>query len=266
MSHMAPRIRTLGGAGEPPARLAFRTMAAPRLLLSTAAFFARPLATTFELAAECGYTGVEVMVTKDRASQSASVMRDLAAEHGLQIGALHAPALLLTRSVWGKDPIGKIDTATRVAPQRRSHLVVMRPPYRWQRAYRRWLLASPPGSGAHRIAVAMETCSPAHRLAAGMLHADQDGSAHEMPLRSTLARGGRQPRPDPGATAVRDRLRHAPVGQRRKGGTAPAARRRCSISTDSARSRGRRLDGTVSPVDLRAPDDRRACGRCSSHA
>jgi hypothetical protein len=42
-------------------------------------------------------------------------MRDLAAEHGLQIGALHAPALLLTRSVWGKDPIGKIDTATRVA-------------------------------------------------------------------------------------------------------------------------------------------------------
>src|SRR5436305_14746770 len=91
-------------------------MAGPRVLLSTAAFFARPLATTFELAAECGYTGVEVMVTKDPASQSASVMRDLAAEHGLWIGALHAPALLLTRSVWGTDPIGTIDTATQVPP------------------------------------------------------------------------------------------------------------------------------------------------------
>ena len=40
-------------------------MAGSRVLLSTAAFFARPLAATFELAAECGYTGVEVMVTKD---------------------------------------------------------------------------------------------------------------------------------------------------------------------------------------------------------
>ena len=29
-------------------------MAGPRVLLSTAAFFARPLAATFELAAECG--------------------------------------------------------------------------------------------------------------------------------------------------------------------------------------------------------------------
>ena len=151
-------------------------MAAPRLLLSTAAFFARPLATTFELAAECGYTGVEVMVTKDPASQSASVMRDLAAEHGLQIGALHAPALLLTRSVWGKDPIGKIDTATRVATTAKVPLVVMHPPYRWQRAYRRWLLASLADVEARTgITVAMENMFPVHIGSRPlMLHADQD--------------------------------------------------------------------------------------------
>src|SRR3954453_4425830 len=126
-------------------------MAGPRLLLSTAAFFARPLAATFELAAECGFTGVEVMVTKDRSSQSASVMRDLAAEHGLWIGAIHAPSLLLTRSVWGKDPIGKIDTATRVAATAKVPLVVMHPPYRWQRAYRDWLVPALPAAGAdHR--------------------------------------------------------------------------------------------------------------------
>ena len=156
--------------------LAFRIMAGPGVLLSTAAFFARPLATTFELAAECGYTGVEVMVTKDRASQSASVMRDLAAEHGLQIGALHAPALLLTRSVWGKDPIGKIDTATRVATTAKVPLVVMHPPYRWQRAYRRWLLASLSEVEARTgITVAMENMFPVHVGSRPlMLHADQD--------------------------------------------------------------------------------------------
>ena len=45
------------------------------VVLSTAAFFARPLAATFALAAECGYTGVEVMVTKDPASQDPREMR-----------------------------------------------------------------------------------------------------------------------------------------------------------------------------------------------
>ena len=46
----------------------------------------------------------------------------------------------MTRSVWGTDPIGKIDRAIRVAEQAEVPVVVrMHPPYRWQRAYRRWL-------------------------------------------------------------------------------------------------------------------------------
>ena len=44
-------------------------MASPPVLFSSAAFFARPLSWTFRLAAECGYRGVEVMVTKDPESQ-----------------------------------------------------------------------------------------------------------------------------------------------------------------------------------------------------
>jgi sugar phosphate isomerase/epimerase len=116
------------------------------------------------------------MVTKDPASQSASVMRDLAAEHGLWIGALHAPALLLTRAVWGKDPIGKIDTATRVAATAKVPLVVMHPPYRWQGAYRRWLLSSlATVEDRTGITVAMENMFPVHIGSRPMmLHADQD--------------------------------------------------------------------------------------------
>jgi sugar phosphate isomerase/epimerase len=116
------------------------------------------------------------MVTKDPASQSASVMRDLAAEHGLWIGALHAPALLLTRAVWGKDPIGKIDTATRVASTANVPLVVMHPPYRWQRAYRTWLRSSLASvEDRTGITVAMENMFPEHIGSHPMmLHADQD--------------------------------------------------------------------------------------------
>ena len=87
----------------------------PRLLFSSAAFFARPLASTFDIVAETGYSGVEVMVTKDPASQDPARMRELADRHGLSIGAIHAPSLVVTRKVWGTDPVGKIDRAIRVA-------------------------------------------------------------------------------------------------------------------------------------------------------
>lgn len=151
-------------------------MSGPSLLLSTAALFARPLAATFALAADCGYTGVEVMVTKDPASQDAATMRRLAAEHGLRIGAIHAPSLLLTRRVWGTDPVGKIDMATRVAVDADVPLVVMHPPYRWQHAYRRWLHDSLPTVEERTgVTVAIENMFPVHIGSRPlMFHANQD--------------------------------------------------------------------------------------------
>ena len=92
----------------------------PRILFSSAAFFARPLHETARLVAEAGYAGLEVMVTKDPESQDPDRMRALAREHDLTIGAIHAPSLLLTRKVWGTDPIEKIDRSIEVASERRS--------------------------------------------------------------------------------------------------------------------------------------------------
>lgn len=114
-------------------------MPTPRLLFSSAAFFGRPLAETFGLVADAGYTGVEVMVTRDPASQDAAWMRRLADAHGLTIGAIHAPCLLVTRRIWGADPITKIERAVRVASDAGVPVVVMHPPYRWQSAYRSWI-------------------------------------------------------------------------------------------------------------------------------
>jgi sugar phosphate isomerase/epimerase len=114
-------------------------MPSPGLLFSTAAFFARPLGEILRLVAETGYVGVEVMVTKDPASQDPHKMRQLADGYGLSIGAIHAPCLLLTRRVWGTDPIGKVYRAIEVAEQAEVPLVIVHPPYRWQMGYRRWL-------------------------------------------------------------------------------------------------------------------------------
>ena len=113
--------------------------AAPRLLLSTAPFFRHPLREAFRHTREAGYEAIEVMVTSDPATQDARRLQELAAEFGLSIRALHAPFLLLTRRVWGTDPITKIYRASQVAEQAGIPLVVVHPPYKWQVRYRKWI-------------------------------------------------------------------------------------------------------------------------------
>ena len=113
--------------------------AAPRLLLSTAPFFRSPLREAFRHAREAGYDAVEVMVTSDPDTQDAKSLLRLASEFELDIRALHAPFLLLTRRVWGTDPITKIYRGSQVAEEAGIPLVVVHPPYRWQSRYRKWV-------------------------------------------------------------------------------------------------------------------------------
>jgi sugar phosphate isomerase/epimerase len=128
------------------------------------------------LVAEAGYEGFEVMVTKDPESQDPGRMRSLAREHGLEIGAIHAPSLLLTRKVWSTDPIAKIDRSIDVAQRAEIPLVVMHPPFRWQRGYRTWLDERLPDIEAHTgVTVAIENMFPV-RLAGRdvTFHSNQD--------------------------------------------------------------------------------------------
>jgi sugar phosphate isomerase/epimerase len=150
-------------------------MASPNVTFSTAAFFARPLDDIFGLVADAGYRGVEVMVTKEPASQDARTMRRLARAHGLTIAAIHAPCLLLTRKVWGSDPVGKISRAVQVAEEAGASVVVVHPPYRWQRDYRRWLDETYPTLPERTgVTVAVENMFPVHLAGRPMtFHANQ---------------------------------------------------------------------------------------------
>lgn len=135
--------------------------AAAQLLLSTAPFFRSPLREAFRQAREAGFDAVEVMVTSDPATQDARSVRDLAAEFELDVRALHAPFLLLTRRVWGTDPVNKIYRAAQVAEEAEIPLVVVHPPYRWQSRYRRWITERLPDfSGKTGVTVAVENMFP----------------------------------------------------------------------------------------------------------
>jgi len=103
------------------------------------------------------------MVTSDPSTQDAASMAKLAAEHGLSIGAIHSPCLLVTRKVWGTDPVGKIERSVEVASEAGVPVVIVHPPYRWQASYRNLLTDSRAGlSKDPQVTVAVENMFPFH--------------------------------------------------------------------------------------------------------
>jgi sugar phosphate isomerase/epimerase len=108
-------------------------------MLSTAAFFRHSLRDAMRFSAEAGYESVEVMVTQDPSSQEPHLVEAAARDHGLSVEVVHAPFLLMTRRVWGTDPIGKIYRAVQLAEIVGASVVVIHPPYRWQVRFRRWI-------------------------------------------------------------------------------------------------------------------------------
>src|SRR5215468_8758813 len=105
--------------------------------LSTASVFPDRVPDAFEIAARLGYDGVEVMVSADAVSQDVDVLRRLADYHGVPVLAVHAPCLLISQRVWGREPWGKLIRAKEVAEKLDARVVVVHPPFRWQRDYAR---------------------------------------------------------------------------------------------------------------------------------
>jgi sugar phosphate isomerase/epimerase len=107
----------------------------PPVALSTSSVYPERTPDAFELAARLGYDGVEVMVYTDPVSQDADVLRRLSDYHELPIVSVHAPSLLLTQRVWGREPWEKLRRAAELAEIVAAKVVVLHPPFRWQREY-----------------------------------------------------------------------------------------------------------------------------------
>jgi sugar phosphate isomerase/epimerase len=112
-----------------------------QVALSTASVFPERAPDAFEAAARLGYDGVEVMVSADAVSQDVDVLRRLVDYHGLPVLAIHAPNLLVTQRVWGREPWGKLVKAKEVAGELGARVVVVHPPFRWQREYAKDFMA-----------------------------------------------------------------------------------------------------------------------------
>jgi sugar phosphate isomerase/epimerase len=101
--------------------------------LSTASAFPESLATTFAMAADAGYDGLELMVLADPLTQSADALRRLMDRHELPIVSIHSPCLLVTARVWSTDPLVKLARSLELAERVGASVVVVHPPFVWQR-------------------------------------------------------------------------------------------------------------------------------------
>lgn len=112
-------------------------MPSARVALSTSSVYPETTAAGFEIASRLGFDGVEVMVGIDPTSTDIDAVRGLRDYHRVPVASVHAPCLLVTQRVWGTDPWGKLKRSAEMAAALDAELVVVHPPFRWQREYGR---------------------------------------------------------------------------------------------------------------------------------
>lgn len=93
------------------------------------------LETSFMIGQEAGFDGIEVMIMGSKLTRDAKYLQDLSDKYALPILSLHAPTLLLTHFVWGKDPAVKLEKSAELAAELNVGTVVVHPPYAMQKQY-----------------------------------------------------------------------------------------------------------------------------------
>lgn len=151
--------------------------------LSTASVYPQSTEAAFAYAAELGFDGVELMVWGDPVSQDIAHVDYLANRYQVPVLSIHAPCLLISQRVWGRDPVVKLARAVAAAEDLGAPTVVVHPPFRWQRGYvdafDDLVMALEEDSG---VAVAVENMFP--------MRADRLFGAGERSKRRLASRGG----------------------------------------------------------------------------
>jgi sugar phosphate isomerase/epimerase len=158
MSQQPPDVPTndpgnTNGEPEPPG--------VPNVQCSTGPFWAMELEEAMDHLAEASFAEIELMVTRDPKTQEPDIPAQLAAERGLKITSLHGPFLVLTKNVWGLDPLGKIRRGAEMCKALGATSQIVHPPYLWEGTYARWVEEEAAEfSKESGVVVAVETMYP----------------------------------------------------------------------------------------------------------
>ena len=103
--------------------------------LSTASVYPETTAHAFEVRREAGLRRRRGDGEHRLVSQSIEKILGLRDYHEVPVCAMHAPCLLITQRVWGTDPWVKLQRSAEMAADLGADVVVVHPPFRWQRDY-----------------------------------------------------------------------------------------------------------------------------------
>ncbi len=106
-----------------------------KVTLSTSSVYTLGPAEGFEIADRLGYDGMEVMILGDPNTQDAVVLAELVDRYEMPVYSVHAPTLLVTQRVYGNSPWDKIDKSIELAQVLGAEVIVLHPPFRWQKEY-----------------------------------------------------------------------------------------------------------------------------------
>jgi sugar phosphate isomerase/epimerase len=134
----------------------------PSIQCSTGPFWAYEMELAMDSLAEAGFTDIELMVTRDPRTHEPEIPLALAEERGLNIASVHAPFLVFTKTVWGLDPIGKIERGAEFCRAVGADTMIVHPPFLWERRFASWLKTEAEDYSAETgVAIAVETMYPA---------------------------------------------------------------------------------------------------------
>ncbi|WP_425546182.1 sugar phosphate isomerase/epimerase family protein [Agromyces tropicus] len=132
-----------------------------RIGMSTTCVYPLEPEHAFRIAKEAGFDGVEIMVTNEATTQDPVALNEMAERYGLPILSIHAPVLLLTHFVWGRDPRVKLAKTAELAKAVGAGSVVVHPPFRWQASYAlEFLSIVRELSQEHGVEIAVENMFP----------------------------------------------------------------------------------------------------------
>jgi len=133
----------------------------PSVQCSTGPFWGFELERAMDYLAEAGFREIEIMVTRDPRTHDAETWGRLAGERDLRIASVHGPFLVISKTVWGANPIGKITKGIEMCRALGATSYIVHPPYLWERSYSNWLRDEAAGAEEESgVIVAVETMYP----------------------------------------------------------------------------------------------------------
>jgi sugar phosphate isomerase/epimerase len=128
---------------------------------STGPFWVFELEQAMDALADAGFKEIELMVTRDPKTQEPDIPLRMADERGLKITSVHGPFLVITKNVWGLDPIEKIRRGVEMCRAVGADTYIVHPPYLWEGSFARWVREDCDGfSEEQGVTVAVETMYP----------------------------------------------------------------------------------------------------------